>query len=57
MGALTLIDPDACSWTKLCTQVFDWLPLAAVIHSRVFVCHGGISRQLTSANSVQVSLP
>jgi diadenosine tetraphosphatase ApaH/serine/threonine PP2A family protein phosphatase len=28
----------------LCEQVFDALPLAAVIHGKVFVCHGGLFR-------------
>ena len=26
-------------------EVFRWMPLAHVIQDRVFVCHGGLSRQ------------
>ena len=26
-------------------EVFRWMPLAHVVQERVFVCHGGLSRQ------------
>ena len=27
------------------SEVFRWMPLAHVIQDRIFVCHGGLSRQ------------
>ena len=38
-------------WEKLCTDVFDWLPLAALINAAVFCCHGGIGKQLLGADA------
>lgn len=41
---------------KLFTQVFNWLPLAAVIQNKIFVVHGGISTEnngVTTLDSIE----
>jgi serine/threonine-protein phosphatase 5 len=41
---------------KLFNQVFNWLPLAAVIQDKIFVVHGGITTEdngVTSLASIE----
>jgi protein phosphatase len=40
------------AWQRL-NDLFNWLPLAAVIEDRVLCMHGGIGRSITSINQIQ----
>ena len=41
---------------KYCTEVFDTLPLAAVISNKVFCVHGGLSPKITTISEVRIIL-
>ena len=38
---------------KICNEIFDLLPLAAVINNKVFCVHGGLSPTLTNISEVR----
>jgi len=44
---------SASAW-KYCTDVFDYLPLAALIDSRVLCVHGGLSPDLTTLDQIRL---
>mmetsp|Transcript_13687 Transcript_13687/g.34903 ORF Transcript_13687/g.34903 Transcript_13687/m.34903 type:complete len:313 (-) Transcript_13687:37-975(-) len=39
---------------RYCTEVFDYLSLAAVVNGRVFCVHGGLSPSITSIDQIKV---
>ena len=39
---------------KYCTDLFDTLPLAAVISDKVFCVHGGLSPSITTITEVRI---
>ena len=41
---------------QYCTEVFDYLTLAAVIDDKIFCVHGGLSPSITSLDQVCFSL-
>jgi serine/threonine-protein phosphatase PP1 catalytic subunit len=44
-------------YTEFC-ELFDWLPIAAVISARIFCVHGGITPTLTNLNQIrEISRP
>ncbi|KAK4537120.1 hypothetical protein CDCA_CDCA11G3145 [Cyanidium caldarium] len=43
---------NASVW-RYCVDVFDWLPLGAVIDERIFCVHGGLSPALTRLEQIQ----
>lgn len=38
---------------KICNEIFDLLPLAAVINNKIFCVHGGLSPSALSINDVR----
>jgi len=38
---------------KYCTQVFDWLGIAALVESRIFCVHGGLSPQAQTLDKIR----
>lgn len=40
---------------RMCTDVFDYLPLSAMIDNEVFCVHGGLSRSLNTLDEVTAS--
>lgn len=40
------------AWQRL-NELFNWLPLAAVIEERVLCCHGGIGRSISSIEQIE----
>lgn len=38
----------------MCTDVFDYLPLSAMIDNEVFCVHGGLSRSLNSLDEIRL---
>ena len=41
---------------KYCTDLFDTLPLAAVISDKVFCVHGGLSPSITTISEVRIKI-
>lgn len=39
---------------RCCTEVFDYLPLAAVIDNSVFCVHGGLSPSITTIDEIRL---
>ncbi len=38
---------------KICNEIFDLLPLAAIINNKIFCVHGGLSPSALSINDVR----
>jgi serine/threonine-protein phosphatase 4 catalytic subunit len=41
---------------KYCTNVFDYMPLAAVVDNSLFCVHGGLSPSVTTISQVSLNL-
>ncbi|KAG0438937.1 Serine/threonine-protein phosphatase 2A catalytic subunit [Dictyocoela muelleri] len=38
---------------KMFTDLFDYLPLSAIVDEQIFCCHGGLSPSITTINDIQ----
>lgn len=39
---------------RYCTEIFDFLPLAAIIDEKIFCVHGGLSPSITTLDEIKV---
>lgn len=46
---------SSCVW-RYCTEVFDFLALAAVIDDQLFAIHGGLSPAISNVDEVRLVL-